>query len=82
MESMPVKWQRKMVRLLEEMDDTLIIDPKYTGDYLVKLRDEKGKFITDPYANYRRGNKLELKPKAPKGYLNGDAYVRNYKEGG
>lgn len=62
MDSMPAAWQRKMVALLEEAQDKLIIEPDYSNDYMVKLR-KNGKFVKDPYIDYRRGKKLKLREK-------------------
>ena len=55
MESMPHDWQKNMVALLEEMDNTFDWRPK-EGRYQVKLRDSQGKFTHAPLGNYRHGN--------------------------
>lgn len=61
LESMPLEWQEKFVELLNEADDRLVIDhPDYTNDYLVKLRGKNGRFIADPYKNYRHGEPLKV----------------------
>lgn len=55
LESMPIEWQRKMAKLLGEMDDTFDWRPK-EGRYWVRLRDSKGKFSAPELCDYRRGN--------------------------
>jgi hypothetical protein len=50
--AMPLEWQGKMVALLEEMDET-IDSSKLISNFTVQARGEKGRFIQDPYANYR-----------------------------
>ena len=55
MESMSLKWQYKMAKLLQEMDDTFDWRPK-EGRYWVRLRDANGRFCNAPLANYRHGS--------------------------
>jgi hypothetical protein len=55
MESMPYEWQKKMVDLLQEMDDTFDWRPK-EGRYWVRLKDERGRFTDAPLDNYRHGD--------------------------
>lgn len=50
LQSMPKKWQRDFVKLLEQLDDTGIETP----DYQVNAKDKNGKFIKDPYREYWR----------------------------
>lgn len=50
-QSMPVKWQQRMVELLEEMKETLDIDDA-PSSYWVRARDG-GRFVGDPYSQYR-----------------------------
>jgi len=59
LESMPIEWQHQFVSLLEKIQDTLVIDAEYTAEYIVTCK-RKGKFIKDPYRDYRRGH-MELK---------------------
>jgi len=53
MEGMPIEWQKKMVQLLDELDNTFDYRPE-EGNYWVTLR-EKGKFKSLPkdLCNYR-----------------------------
>jgi hypothetical protein len=55
MQSMPREWQKKMVALLEEMDDTFDWRPG-AGRYWVRLRDADGKFCDAPLDDYRHGS--------------------------
>ncbi len=49
MQEMPDEWQEKMVALLNEAQETFCHDDNYT----VQLRNKKGRFVTDPLANYK-----------------------------
>ena len=55
MQSMPIEWQQKMAVLLQEMDETFDWRPK-EGQYWVKLKDSKGRFMDAPLEDYRRGS--------------------------
>ncbi|WP_372011432.1 hypothetical protein NBRC13296_12805 [Paenibacillus chitinolyticus] len=60
LQSMPMEWQIKFVELLEEVDDTnwrTELMPKNWMDFLVKVRDKNGRFISDPLDNYDRGRR-------------------------
>lgn len=59
MQSMPAAWQRKMVMLLEEMEETIDWRPK-EGCYWVKLKDGKGRYVADPLQDYQRGRRNVL----------------------
>jgi len=52
MQSMPEEWQKKMAKLLNELDDTYDWRPQ-DGRYWCVLKDSKGKFTTDPLCMYR-----------------------------
>lgn len=56
MEAMPVEWQRKMAILLDELDETYSWRPK-SGRYWVQLKDDKGRYVTDPLQQYRHPDK-------------------------
>lgn len=56
-QAMSVAWQKRMVALLEEMDEELDTD-KLVGSFKVSPRTEKGKFAHDPYGDYRRGPRV------------------------
>jgi hypothetical protein len=47
LEAMPVEWQRQFVALMTKLPQL----PTYD----VQLRDEKGRFVKDPLADYRHG---------------------------
>lgn len=59
LQSMPDDWQKKFVLLLEELraeawkHDILAIEPRY----YVTARDDKGKFVPDPFRDYERGRR-------------------------
>jgi hypothetical protein len=64
LQSTPVKWQRKFVKLLEELEEMAGDLNDLPGTYAVQCRDEKGRFTQDPYCNYDRGSRIiELKKK-------------------
>jgi hypothetical protein len=50
MQEMPAEWQHAMVNLLDEMHRAF---PESPSTYTVLLRDEDGKFVSDPLRNYR-----------------------------
>jgi hypothetical protein len=54
LESMPDDWQARFVEMIEEIPEVLDIDPEYSSNYTVHLRDEKGRFKRDLYSQYRR----------------------------
>jgi len=53
LQSMPVEWQRRFVECMQELDDTI----DWRQNYLVYLRDNKGRFMNDPLADYNRGRR-------------------------
>ena len=55
LQSMPNDWQKRMIVLLNEMDETFDWRPE-DGKYWVRLKDNKGKFKHAPLNDYRRGN--------------------------
>ena len=60
MESMPNEWQKRMVKCLEELDETYDWRPK-EGRYWVKLKDGKGRYVSDPLMEYRHSDKNYIK---------------------
>ena len=58
MDAMPGDWQRRMVDCLEEMQDHYDSRrPEVNLRYTVHARDERGRFVKDPLASYRRPDK-------------------------
>jgi hypothetical protein len=53
-ESMPIEWQYKFTKLLNEVLETLEIDTNFEATYTVN-HTVNGKFAKDPYRDYRRG---------------------------
>ena len=51
LESMPVEWQNKMVKLLNELGERR--EEFLLDDYTVQVRDDRGRFVHDPQRNYR-----------------------------
>lgn len=51
LQAMPVEWQRRAVELVQELDATFDL-AQVPSDFMVKARVD-GRFITDPFANYR-----------------------------
>ncbi|NCU33256.1 MAG: hypothetical protein EOM23_10085 [Candidatus Moranbacteria bacterium] len=56
MQSMPVKWQKKFVTLLEELDHATNKLTDLPPMYTVNARDG-ARFIHDKYADYERGRR-------------------------
>jgi hypothetical protein len=59
LQSMPVEWQRKFVKLLEEMNEHF--GYRDNGSFRVNRIDSRGKFMKDPLANYDRGRRRVTK---------------------
>ena len=56
LQSMPVKWQRRMVRLLEQADKAVRdSEIKTASSYSLVAKDEHGHEISDPVPHYERG---------------------------
>lgn len=51
--AMPREWQSKFVALMAELEATVDVK-KMPSSFLVKAR-ENGKFVHDPYSDYRHG---------------------------
>jgi hypothetical protein len=52
LQSMPVYWQERFVKCLQELDEALPWRPS-EGRYYVQLRNDKGYFARDPLSDYR-----------------------------
>lgn len=52
MQAMPLEWQKRMAVCLAELDETIDWRPK-EGRYWVRLKDDKGRYLTDPLQEYR-----------------------------
>ena len=52
MESMSIDWQKRMVKLLHEVEDT-VDTTEIPGKFWVRARGKGNRFIEDPYSNYR-----------------------------
>lgn len=56
LQSMPVKWQQRMVRLLNQADSAVDKAGVETApSYSLQARDDRGRFIADPVPHYGRG---------------------------
>ena len=57
LQSMDAEWQKKMVNLLNEMEDKMREEGlEFTPNYSVNATDSNGKYIKDPYRYYWRNN--------------------------
>ena len=54
LQSMPVEWQRKLVGILKELDETFE-GTETAPSFNVSPVDLHGKYIRDPVPNYNRG---------------------------
>jgi hypothetical protein len=61
MQSMNVYWQKRMVRLLNQLDEAFADHPHAPG-FQVRARDHSGRFTKDPVPPYDRGRTF-LPPK-------------------
>ncbi len=58
LQSAPVVWQKKFVKLLDELQEMTSELKDLPGKYVVQIRDERGRFTTDYYADYDRGRRI------------------------
>lgn len=64
LQSMPDEWQARFAACLRELDDTIEWRPG-EGRYWVKLKDEHGRYVSDPFMDYERGRRrIEHRRKA------------------
>lgn len=62
LQSMPIKWQNKFVKCLQELSSAVSEIKDIPRNYTVSTRDDKGRFIKDDYRDYERGRrKIDLK---------------------
>lgn len=52
---MPNEWQERFVECLLELENAF--GRPENGNYFVNLRDDRGKFLKDPLADYDRGRR-------------------------
>ena len=55
LQSMPNKWQKKFVELMDELDDTF--EWRRSGCW-VKFKDRKGRYMEDNLCDYERGRRI------------------------
>lgn len=61
LQSMPIEWQERFVKCLEELDEKIDWRPE-EGCYWVKLKNDAGKIVPDPLMDYQRGRRqIEFK---------------------
>jgi hypothetical protein len=52
LQAMPLEWKERFTKCLYELDDTIDWRPR-DGRYWCRLRNSKGRFIEDPFMEYR-----------------------------
>jgi len=57
LQSMPDVWQEVFTAHLEELDSAIDWRPE-NGRYWVRLRDENGRYVSDPLQDYQRGRRV------------------------
>lgn len=62
LQSLPQEWQERFVQLMREAEE-LLPEEAQNQSYIVRLRDEKGWFTSDPLAEYRHTGPLQLNEK-------------------
>ena len=64
LQSMPVDWQDKFIKLVEEIPEVIAEHFEPPGGYRVMALNENKKFISDEFSNYERGRRrLRLRMK-------------------
>ena len=56
LQSAPQEWQERFIQLLDELRE--MYGEQLSGSYTVQLRDDKGRFVKDPQADYRHARRL------------------------
>lgn len=69
LEAMPEEWQIRMTKCLEELDESFDWRPS-EGRYWVRLKDDKGRYVSDPLMEYRHPDKKYINSLKTKTYLN------------
>ena len=59
MEAMPADWQRRFASLVDEYWDTYD-SAKVPDTFEVRLRDERGRWLTDPFHDYRHPDRDKI----------------------
>ena len=57
LQSMPDKWQKQFVKLLNQIPELFGSGFEPGGGYDVRAKDSNGRFFADPYSNYERGRR-------------------------
>lgn len=60
--AMPYEWQQKMVALLNEIYETVDAE-KIPQQFRVNAVNAKGKFVKDPFSNYRHPEPIPMREK-------------------
>lgn len=63
LQSMPIDWQRRFVGCLEELDDAYS-HLHHPYSYMVRARDQGGRFVAEPVPHYNRG-RTYIEPVGP-----------------
>lgn len=58
LQSAPLWWQRRYIKLMEELDAMCEGLHDMPETYTVQVRGEKGRFTKDPYCDYERGRRI------------------------
>ena len=61
LQAMPADWQRQLVALLEDYEKTVDVSAMLPPRFTVHARDERGRFVSDPFAQYRHGPKVPMR---------------------
>lgn len=60
MQAMPIEWQERLTACLKEMRSAVEPLQPINDNYCVQLRNERGRFIEDPYSEYRHSRVPDL----------------------
>ena len=58
LQSTPPDWQRRFVKLLDELQEMTMDLSDMPNSYTVQTRDGKGRFTKDNYCDYERGRRV------------------------
>lgn len=65
LQAMPIEWQRRFVQLMDELEAAIDIEA-IPSSFHVHAVDDRGKYASDPYRDYRHGPRVPMREAAPK----------------
>lgn len=64
LQSMPIRWQTRFVRMLDEVQETLTVPEELPSRYFVRPVDRRGRFVKESLPHYKHAPLLKRVGKA------------------